>query len=76
MQCAPHATRTSDNSGHGERSPDEYASVGTCLALRQNLQDAHGQNDVDSRGMYIDGVSREMGSRVQCNEFGDATNQR
>ena len=41
-----HATRTRGKSGHGEGSLDEYAFVGTCLALHQNLQDANGQSAI------------------------------
>ena len=41
-----HATRTRGKPGHGEGSPDEYAFVGTCLALHQNMQDVAGQKAI------------------------------
>ena len=46
-----------------EESPDEYAFVGTCWALHQNLQDATGQNAIKD---FLDAhppQRQEIGSR-------------
>ena len=57
-----HATRTRGKSGHGEGSPDEYA----CLALNQNLQDAHGQNAIKE---FLDAhppKDKKLAAAVRC----------
>ena len=61
-----HATRTRGKSGHGEGLPDEYAFVGMCLALHQNLQDAHGQNAIKE---FLDAhppKDKKLAAAVRC----------
>ena len=61
-----HATRTRGKSGHGEGSPDEYAFVGTCLAVHQILHDVPTQNTIKE---FLDAhppKDKKLAAAVRC----------